>query len=172
LRLELTAQDLTLLDTYRRGFREAYDAVVATIRGELGLDVSGRPAKSTHAIVEKLRRRRMRLTRMQDIAGCRVVVPGLAEQDRLAGEIGELFNSSLMDRRARPSHGYRAIHVVVRWRALPVEVQIRTRLQHLLAELSEKSADMFGMPLKYGGGPPEIRSTLEQLLLPAIPHAA
>jgi putative GTP pyrophosphokinase len=162
LRVELTAADLTLLDTYRRGFRESYEGVVGTIRDGLGLEVSGRPAKSTNAIVEKLRRSSMRLTQMQDIAGCRIVVSNVAEQDRLAGEIGRLFQSSVMDRRRKPSHGYRAIHIVVRLHVLPVEVQVRTSLQHLWAELSEKSADMFGISLKYGGGPPEVRLKLDE----------
>jgi putative GTP pyrophosphokinase len=56
LRHEVTSQDLTLLDSYRRGFRPAYDVVVDRIRDELGLEASGRPAKSTAAIVDKLRR--------------------------------------------------------------------------------------------------------------------
>jgi putative GTP pyrophosphokinase len=74
LRAEVSAEDLTQLDAYRRGFRPAYDAVVDRLRTELGIETSGRPAKSTAAIVDKLRRGSMRLTQMQDIAGCRVVV--------------------------------------------------------------------------------------------------
>ena len=65
LRQAITAQDLTLLDSYRRGFRAAYDAVVDRIRTELGLQASGRPAKSTSAIVDKRRRGTMRIAQLK-----------------------------------------------------------------------------------------------------------
>lgn len=39
--------DLILLDSYRRSFGEIYETVVRAIRDRLGLEVSGRPAKST-----------------------------------------------------------------------------------------------------------------------------
>ena len=64
--------DLRLLDNYRRSFTDAYEDVVARIRDQLGLEPTGRPAKSKTSIIEKLRRERTRLSRMQDIAGCRV----------------------------------------------------------------------------------------------------
>jgi ppGpp synthetase/RelA/SpoT-type nucleotidyltranferase len=161
LRGEVTAQDLTALDAYRRGFRLSYDAVVDRVRTELGIEVSGRPAKSTTAIVDKLRRGSMRLTQMQDIAGCRVVVSDIAAQSRLIGALERMFEVTIVDRRARPSYGYRAVHVVAKSNGLPVEVQVRTDLQHVWAELSEKLADTFGITLKYGGGPVLIRKTLD-----------
>lgn len=162
LRIEFTATDLTRLDAYRRGFRLAYDRVVDRLRIELGLEVSGRPAKSTTAIVDKLRRGSIRLAQMQDIAGCRVVVPDITRQSRLVGLLEKMFEVALVDRRAKPSHGYRAVHAIVHSASLPVEVQVRTDLQHGWAELSEKLADTYGISLKYGGGPPEIRQTLDE----------
>ena len=161
LRLGITPDDLTALDAFRRGFRQSYDSVVDRIRTELGLEASGRPAKSTAAIVDKLRRGSMRLTQMQDIAGCRIVVPDTSTQSQLVGKLETMFEVAVVDRRARPSHGYRAIHVIVRSTDLPVEVQLRTDLQHVWAELSEKLADAYGIALKYGGGPDRIRSTLD-----------
>jgi len=71
---ELTQADLELLDQYRRTFGHAYDDVVRAIRRELGVEPSGRPAKSTGSVIDKLRRESIRLTQMQDIAGCRIVV--------------------------------------------------------------------------------------------------
>ena len=161
LRHDITAQDLTLLDTYRRGFRPAYDAVVDRIRAELGLEASGRPAKSTAAIVDKLRRGTMRLTQMQDIAGCRIVVPDITTQGQLVATLEGMFKVAIIDRRTKPSHGYRAVHVIVHGTELPVEIQLRTDLQHVWAELSEKLADAFGIDTKYGGGPASIRRTLD-----------
>ncbi len=103
----------------------------------------------------------MRLTQMQDIAGCRVVVSDIASQSRIIGVLERMFEVTIIDRRARPSYGYRAVHVVAKSDGLPVEVQVRTDLQHVWAELSEKLADTFGIALKYGGGPVSIRKTLD-----------
>jgi ppGpp synthetase/RelA/SpoT-type nucleotidyltranferase len=161
LRGGISPEDLTFLDTYRRGFRNAYDSVVDRVRAELGLEASGRPAKSTPAIVDKLCRSSMRLTQMQDIAGCRVVVPDIPAQDWVIARLDQMFDATVIDRRVKPSNGYRAVHVVVREVGLPVEVQVRTDLQHVWAESSEKLADAFGSQLKYGGGPKEIRELLD-----------
>jgi hypothetical protein len=49
-----TEMDLRALDDYRRSFRPAYDAVVCTLRSELGIEATGRPAKTTASIVDKL----------------------------------------------------------------------------------------------------------------------
>ena len=66
---KLEEEDSRQLDSYRRSFTEAYEEVVAIIRDATKLDPSGRTAKSTTSIVEKLRREKIRLTQMQDIAG-------------------------------------------------------------------------------------------------------
>ncbi len=90
---------------------------------------------------------------MQDIAGCRVVVTGTAEQLALLGILTSLYpDAAVFDRRSKPSHGYRAIHVVVPHGARWVEIQVRTLLQQRWAEFSEKLADHFGAGLKYGNG--------------------
>jgi ppGpp synthetase/RelA/SpoT-type nucleotidyltranferase len=54
-----------------------------TIRDQLGLEPTGRPAKSTTSITEKLHRESIRLTQIQDIAGCRIVISDIAEQERV-----------------------------------------------------------------------------------------
>ncbi len=162
LRVQVTETDLRLLDQHRRTFRADYDHVVAVLRSEIGIEVSGRPAKSTAAIVDKLKRSSMRLSQMQDIAGCRTVVADVAQQDQLVSLIEGKFPCVVSDRRLQPSHGYRAVHVVVRSGRLPIEVQVRTRLQHLWAEISEKFADEFGIEVKYGGGQPDVREALDE----------
>ena len=161
MRVTLTVEDLRLLDQYRREFGPDYVTVVASVRDALGLEASGRPAKSTTAIVEKLNRGSMRLSQMQDIAGCRVIVSDTLAQDTVVGRLTTLFPSTTMDRRLNPSHGYRAVHVVVRPRKRPIEIQVRTVLQHLWAEFSEKSADAFGIEVKYGGGNRTFREALD-----------
>jgi len=155
--------DLRMLDEYRRSFGEAYEAVVQGIRQDLGLEPTGRPAKSTQSIVEKLNRESIRLVQMQDIAGCRVVVANTAEQERVAAALQARFpTATTLDRRAKPSYGYRAIHIVVNLSGKSVEIQIRTVMQHVWAELSEKLSDVFDPTIKYGGGSRALKELLER----------
>jgi ppGpp synthetase/RelA/SpoT-type nucleotidyltranferase len=100
---------------------------------------------------------------MQDIAGCRLIVSNVVEQDRIAGQIKELLRDvNIADRRKNPSHGYRAIHVIVVSGDKPIEIQARTSLQHLWAELSEKLSDVFDPSIKYGGGEEMFRRLLAE----------
>jgi putative GTP pyrophosphokinase len=153
--------DLRLLDLYRRSFAEAYEAVVGSIRQRLGLEPTGRPAKSTTSISEKLRRESIRLTQMQDIAGCRLLVSDVANQERVVEALSRLFDDvTIVDRRERPSYGYRAVHLIVISYGKVIEIQVRTSLQHLWAELSEKFSDVVDPAIKYGGGEERIRELL------------
>jgi ppGpp synthetase/RelA/SpoT-type nucleotidyltranferase len=153
--------DLRSLDDYRRTFGEAYETVIRIMRDQLRLEPTGRPAKSTASIIEKLRRESIRLSQVQDVAGCRVVVADTVEQDRVVDSLRSVFpDASIIDRRLKPSHGYRAVHVVVESSGKLVEIQSRTSLQHQWAELSEKLADMIDPSIKYGGGQPIFRDLL------------
>jgi hypothetical protein len=97
---DITEADLRLLDAYRRSFSEAYEFVVGAIRNKLALEPTGRPAKSTTSIAEKLERESIRLTQVQDIAGCRLIVPGLLQQNSVVSSLSALFdNVSVVDRR-------------------------------------------------------------------------
>ena len=117
--------------------------------------------KTTASIVEKLKRESIRLSRLQDVAGCRIVVTGVAEQDRVARLVADaLPNSTLIDRREKHSHGYRAIHIVADHNGRPVEIQIRTELQHLWAVWSETLAGALDQSIKYGGGSMQIHENL------------
>lgn len=149
----LTEADLRLLDDYRRSFSEAYETVVQIMHNQLQLEPTGRPAKSTGAIIEKLRRESIRLSQVQDIAVCRVITADIGEQERVVTALQNVFPGAItVDRRASPSYGYRAVHVIASVHEKLVEVQIRTSLQHLWAELSEKFADVYDPHIKYGKG--------------------
>ena len=157
-----TESDLRLLDDYRRSFGEAYEAVVQTIR-QRGQFPTGRLAKSTLSVVEKLRRESLRLSQMQDIAGCRVVVGNVVAQEQFVSSlITEFPKASVMDRRNNPSYGYRAVHIIAEISGKPIEIQVRTSLQHLWAEVSEKSSDVLDPTIKYGGGSESWRNFLTQ----------
>jgi ppGpp synthetase/RelA/SpoT-type nucleotidyltranferase len=158
---DISEADLRLLDLYRRSFSDAYEVVVGKIRKNLSLEPTGRPAKSTTSIIEKLRRESIRLTQIQDIAGGRLTVSTIVEQDNVVRGLTDCFERThIVDRRQQPSYGYRAVHVVVDQDGKLIEIQVRTVLQHLWAELSEKVSDIIDPALKYGGGEADTRSML------------
>ncbi|MFL6257641.1 MAG: hypothetical protein ACJ74T_21770, partial [Pyrinomonadaceae bacterium] len=160
----ITEDDLRLLDRYRRTFTAAYEVVVVAIRERLGLDPTGRPAKSTISIIDKLKRESIRLTQIQDIAGCRIIVTDIAEQESVIQSLTNLFpKATIIDRRVRPSHGYRAIHVVVNQEGELIEIQVRTALQHIWAEMSEKFSDLYNPSIKYGGGDEQLQAMFQNL---------
>ena len=157
----VTLAELTL---FREQVAASTKDAVEIVRAQTTGVVSARSGKSSQSIVEKLRRQKtLKLSQMQDIEGCRIVVDSITEQDALASRIHAVFDDVVVhDRRKNPSFGYRAIHVVPRLMGERYEVQIRTRLQHVWAEVAERLAGSFGQELKYGEGPEEARSALIQ----------
>lgn len=154
------ADELTLLDNYRKTFNKAYQTVVNSIK-ELKLDLAGRPAKSTKSIIDKLNRESIRLSQIQDIAGCRIITRDIKGQNRTITEIKEIFpNAKVIDRRIVPSNDYRAVHLIVVIDEKLIEVQVRTALQHYWAEVSEKFSDEIDISIKYGGGSGEVKELL------------
>ncbi len=151
-----------MLDEYRLSFGEPFGIVIKAISERLRLQPTGRPAKTTQSIVQKLQREKIRLTQIQDIAGCRLVVPRVLDQDRAVASLREVFpDAHVMDRRANPSHGYRAVHVIVEISGKTIEIQVRTDFQHLWAEVSEKLSDVLDPTIKYGGGDEDTRKMLD-----------
>lgn len=151
---ELIACHLTALELARPRVNGLADDM-----GVGPLHIAHRP-KTTQTIIEKLRRESgMALARVQDLAGIRIVGQlRLDEQDQLAAEIVRRFpadprEARIVDRRASPSHGYRAVHVVVSLEGISIEVQLRTLIQHVWADLMERLADRLGRQIRYGEPP-------------------
>jgi ppGpp synthetase/RelA/SpoT-type nucleotidyltranferase len=84
-------------------------------------------------------------------------------QDRVTQSLSQMFPSAkTIDRRIETSHGYRAVHVIVSVDGHLVEIQVRTSLQHLWAEFSEKLSDILDPSIKYGGGEERVRILLQK----------
>jgi len=147
-----TESDLRLLGEYRQSFLESLESVVEAIH-EIGRECTTR-RKTNRSIIDKLRREStLRLSQMQDIVGCRIVVDFVFEQDFDVADLQMRFPDAIVDdRRENPVHGYRAVHLIPRMSGKDVEIQIRTELQDLWAQLSEKSSDVLDPEIKYGGG--------------------
>jgi Region found in RelA / SpoT proteins len=139
----------------------AYQVVLDDVKAQLvalGFEPTTR-VKTTGTLVDKLRREHgMRLSRVQDLAGARILVPGRREQDEARDRICGHFSAAgspcrVTDRRENPSHGYRAVHVIVQAGGIPVEIQIRTEMQDSWAQIVERVGDRWGRGLRYGDGP-------------------
>jgi putative GTP pyrophosphokinase len=152
------------LVNYRHSFWDAEDQVARKLGLRVGLGFTSR-TKSTESIVAKLiRQPKIRLSQIQDIVGFRYVVSDLREQDNLCNFIQLVFpEAKIKDRRTEPQYGYRAIHLTVVEEGKKIEIQVRTRLQHLWAQYSEMLADRAGHELKYGGGHEKVRHFLEDI---------
>lgn len=115
--------------------------------------------KREPTMVDKLARfPKMQLARMTDIAGCRAVFHDVGElrrvQKRLSRNRPPL---NVKDYIERPKDsGYRGLHVIVKYDDFPIEVQLRTAVQHEWAVTVERFGSRLGTDLKSGVGPPEV----------------
>ena len=150
----LAKEDRQSFEEFRGSFVPAYNEVISNIRDTLGLSPSGRPDNRLESIVAKLRRGETPLWQMQDIAGCRITIADRATQDAVVRQLRDLFpDHREVDRRREPRYGYRAVHLIVRAQGRRIEIQVRTYLQDLWANVAES---MDG-DLKHGVGAPEYR---------------
>jgi hypothetical protein len=93
--------------------------------------------------------RNMKLSTMQDIAGCRAVLDSVEDVRRLANEYGKTRRDYI----ARPKpDGYRSIHIVEHQHGCQVEIQIRSAYQHVWAAAVETIDLLRGERLKVGSG--------------------
>lgn len=164
MRSGVTPDDRRSLDDYRESFYEPLRTISSDLVQLATGKLDGSRLKRPESIVSKLERdSRIRLSRMQDIAGCRLVANGKAEQDAIYARLQADFDIyRAYDTRETPHSGYRAVHVVVRRGDKFVEVQVRTESQREWARLSEE-ATALDPAIKYGGGSPHIRQALDEL---------
>ncbi len=142
----LTAYQQALQETQERLHRLGYSPTSRT--------------KTTSVLVDKLRREHSSLKSVQDIAGTRIICADRDEQNDIVQSVVTCFadggrEPKVKDRRDEPSHGYRAVHVVVTVQDLPVEIQIRTERQDTWAQIVESLGDRWGRQIRYGEGPAE-----------------
>jgi len=122
-------------------------------------------------IVDKLKRYpAMKLTTMQDIGGVRAILGSVQDVYTLADEYrkGRRLAHELADQKdyirdPRSEDGYRSVHLIYKYRndraptydGLRIELQIRTRLQHIWATAVESMGTFLGQALKSRQGDQE-----------------
>jgi ppGpp synthetase/RelA/SpoT-type nucleotidyltranferase len=156
---------INLLERFRAEFEGPLRTVVGDLR-ELTVaeGIAAQPTerlKRVPRIIEKLvRHPTMQLSRMQDIAGCRIVVSDLKSVARVQGTLLANWTVERVDdyNRSPKATGYRALHVVVRAQASSVEVQVRTPWQQAWARSIELLDARLNLSLKDGLGPEALMS--------------
>ncbi len=108
----------------------------------------------------------MNLYRMQDLGGCRVIVPTIADVYKVKTQLEksrmrhEQKTPKDYIANPNPNTGYRGIHMIYKYRSekttdfngLLIEIQIRTKLQHLWATAVETVGVFTGNGLKFNQG--------------------
>ena len=149
-----------------------YQRHLTSLRGSLERELQdlapdaeiGSRTKRLETVVAKLQRRPdLALSQVTDLAGCRIIVPGNAEQRAIVSQLLAIYDVQQVDDKSEdPKFGYRAVHLDIRYRGQLMEVQVQTRNQHLWQMVSELAAG-YDISIKYGGGHPEISRALREL---------
>ena len=161
---------LDVLDNWRSSHSFPLNAIQTTVRRKAKrIDASvivAQRLKRRPSIVQKLHR--LSLCRIQDIGGCRAVLP---KPTQVKGLLDDLVESRVRHALYRVDDyvdnprqtGYRSVHLLYRYKSdrraeydnLRIEVQLRSKLQHAWATAVETVSTFLGEPLKAGKGPQE-----------------
>jgi len=153
-----TREDLKVIDTWRaahRGVLNTFQAILRTRTRETSIVVAQRHKRKS-TIFGKLKRfPRMQLSRMDDVAGCRLIFPTINELYNFRTQLHNArFRHELKNElnkydylKTPKSTGYRGIHDVYNYdvnseagralKGLMVEIQYRTNIQHAWATAVE-----------------------------------
>jgi Region found in RelA / SpoT proteins len=128
--------------------------------------------KRFSSIMNKLvREPTMKLSQMQDLGGCRAIMPDINSLSTLFDLYRNAHDDFVQSEGGMKCHnylqfpkedGYRGIHLVGRykarapknehWNGQRIEIQLRTQLQHAFATAVETVTAFTRLPLKFGGG--------------------
>ena len=123
--------------------------------------------KRLDTIIDKLKRfPKMKLYRMQDLGGCRVIVPTVEDIYTIKNKFQSsrirhsLHNEKDYIKSPNPNTGYRGVHLVYKYQSdrrddyngLQIEIQIRSKIQHLWATAVETVGIFTQNGLKFNQG--------------------
>lgn len=166
---------LDLANKWRACHAYPINTFQATLRTKLK-DCSGQPIvaqrlKRMPTVIDKLRRfPNMQLTTMQDIAGLRAVLESVKDAKLVANRYlnNKSFPHEFVEQydyisKPRDIDGYRSNHLIYKYKnklnpgydGLRIEIQIRTKLQHIWATAVETMGTFLGQALKSKQGDQE-----------------
>ena len=166
------AEAINLLWDYRASFQDPLTKVVMGVRSNMKAEhvpvVVAQRLKRLPTILDKLQRQPgMELARMQDIGGCRAIVPAgdfvaiEGIRHRVRNSVSTVVREYDYIADPKPT-GYRAVHLVVTREDHLVEIQLRTAEQHRWCETVERLGGRLGHNLKDGQGPEELLDYLRR----------
>lgn len=161
---------LDIIDNWRAAHAYPMNTFAVNLKRQVS-DINGavvvQRLKRLETICFKLRRYpEMNLYRMQDLGGCRVIVPNIDDvykvKERLEKSRIRHIPKNPKDyiETPKPDTGYRGIHLIYKYKSdknsdydgLLVEIQIRTKLQHLWATAVETVGVFTDNGLKFNQG--------------------
>lgn len=105
-------------------------------------------------ILRKLRRLKCRLTQLQDIGGCRIIVEKNIDIDHLGDYLARQTAQGRIQiqsgrgadyrEKGRDDSGYRALHLILLNKGVTLELQVRSKIQHYWAENIERTSVFYG----------------------------
>lgn len=164
---DLGDKDLTDLDIayevlaeFRAGFSYPLTKVATGLRSMVSCEADtarvGQRLKREPQIINKLvRQPKMMLSRMEDVGGCRAVLPSSAAVAGVEARIRRRWDvQRYRNYVTEPKiSGYRAVHLVTERDGKRIEVQLRTQGQQEWADAVESFANKYELPLKDETGP-------------------
>jgi len=159
-----------LVVAFRNGFQSPLNKVTMGVRSMISSEgapvVVSQRLKRTVTTVRKLARfSGMNLARMQDIGGCRAIVPTREEVEGVVRRIRHNWDLKGFDdyTESPKDTGYRAVHVIVERQGRLIEIQLRTPLQQRWAQEVDRVGGRIGAFLKDGVGPLELLRYFERV---------
>lgn len=158
-----------ILGNWRASHAFPLNTITVSLKGKvsrLGLSaVVVQRLKRSRSVLSKLSRDSMRLTQMQDVGGCRAVVPTIEDVYNLRNKFYKSRSKHVLvsedDYISSPkSSGYRGVHLVYKFQSsvkpeynnLLLEVQLRSHAQHAWATAVETVGAVVGQALKSSQG--------------------
>lgn len=176
---ELTEEILELedvFDAYRAAHLEPLSKTTLELQkwlhGYGGNYYIAQRLKRKPQILRKLKRLSVRLTQLQDIGGCRIIVNSNRDVDDLVEFIKNqmsLDENFKLQRitdyrgRGRDITGYRSVHLILMIEDRVLELQVRSRIQHYWAESIERTSVIYGHHLKEQEGDVAVISYFKEL---------
>lgn len=168
--LEEFANALDIVDNWRAAHAFPMNTFAVNLKRKVsnieGAIVAQRLKRLDTICLKLVRFPKMELYRMQDLGGCRVIVPSVEDvykvKERLEDSRIRHIAKQSKDyiETPKPDTGYRGVHLIYKYKSdkntdyngLLVEIQIRTKLQHLWATAVETVGVFTDNGLKFNQG--------------------